>query len=309
MSEHMNYFVSSRGLLKSCDYFSLEPRSSIRQLINYPDFNSIKNTNNTNSIKNPTIYVCSSAIPHFINAMLALIDFKFILVSGDCDETIPIEIFLERDFNKFLDDMRLVHWFSQNMVARHEKITIMPIGLDYHTMTSRTIWGPITPCLDQERILENIIKNSRPFYERTCKCYANYHFSMNTRHAYDRQDALKDIPRDLVFYEVSQVNRLITWNRQKDYAFVISPHGGGLDCHRTWEALALACIPIVKTSQIDDLFLDLPVLIVREWSDITQELLDKTVQDFKYRHNNNEFNYKKLSLAWWLNRINSYKNI
>lgn len=301
MSENLNRFVSSRGLLKSCDYSSLEPRSSIRQLINYPDLNIIR------YIKTPSIYVCSSAIPHFIKAMLPLIDFKFILVSGDCDETIPIEIFLMEDFNKFVNDTRLVHWFSQNMVARHEKITIMPIGLDYHTMTSRTIWGPVTSCLDQEHILESIIKNSRPFYERTNKCYANYHFSMNTRHAYDRKDALKNIPRDLVFYEERPVNRLITWNRQKDYAFVISPHGGGLDCHRTWEALALACIPIVKTSQIDDLFQDLPVLIVREWSHITQELLDKTILDFKYRHNNNEFNYKKLSLAWWVDKIKSYR--
>ena len=303
MAENLNRFVSSRGLLKSCDYYSQDPRSSIRQLINYPDLNHIKN------IKTPIIYVCGSAVPHFIKAMLPLIDFKFILVSGDCDETIPIEIVSQEDFNKFLVDTRLVHWFSQNMIARHDKITIMPIGLDYHTMTSRTIWGPMTSCLDQERILETIITKSVPFYERTIKCYANYHFSMNTKHAYDRQDALKNIPRDLVFYEEQQVNRIITWNRQKDYAFVISPHGGGLDCHRTWEALALACIPIIKTSQIDDLFQDLPVLIVREWSDISQELLDKTVADFKYRHNNNEFNYKKLSLAWWREKINSYKNI
>ena len=43
--------------------------------------------------------------------------------------------------------------------------------------------------------------------------------------------------------------RLITWNKQKDFAFVLCPHGGGLDCHRNWEALCLGCIPIVKTSK------------------------------------------------------------
>ena len=60
MEENNNIYVSSRGLLKSCDYFSNTPRSSIRQLINYPQLETIKN------IKNPSIYICSSAIPHFV---------------------------------------------------------------------------------------------------------------------------------------------------------------------------------------------------------------------------------------------------
>ena len=41
--ENNNTYVSSRGILKSCNYFSLTPHSSIRQLINYPELNKIKN--------------------------------------------------------------------------------------------------------------------------------------------------------------------------------------------------------------------------------------------------------------------------
>ena len=87
--ENNNTYVSSRGILKSCDYYSLTPRSSIRQLINYLPFEKIKNEENQ---KIPSIYICSSAIPDFINRMLPSIDFSFVLVSGDCDETIPDEI-------------------------------------------------------------------------------------------------------------------------------------------------------------------------------------------------------------------------
>jgi hypothetical protein len=105
MSEENNYFISSRGLLKSCNYFSLNPRSGIGHP-SYPPLEKIKN------IKNPIIYICSSAIPHFIRGLLPKITFKFILVSGDCDETIPNEIFKSQDeFNKFINDDRLVHWF------------------------------------------------------------------------------------------------------------------------------------------------------------------------------------------------------
>ena len=302
MTEANNYFISSRGLLKSCDYFSQTQHSSIRQLINYPYLNNIKN------IKNPTIYICSSAIPHFIQTLLPTIYFKFILLSGYCDETIPNEIFKScDDFNKFINDARLIHWFCQNMTVNHPKITIMPIGLDYHTMTTRDIWGPITSCQDQEKILNSIINNSKPFYEREIKCYANFHFLMTTKYGYDRKDAFQKINKKLVFYEPQKVNRLVTWNKQKDYAFVICPHGGGLDCHRNWEALCLGCIPIVKTSQIDNLYHDLPVIIVENWNDITEELLEQTIARFKEKHEKNKFNYKKLSLKYWTDLFNYCK--
>jgi len=115
MQENNNYYVSSRGLLKSCDYFSFTPHSSIRQLINYPQLEKIK------SIKNPSIYICSSAIHQFINIMLPLINFSFILVSGDCDETIPNEILNNNDFINLINNKRIIHWFCQNMTFKHLK--------------------------------------------------------------------------------------------------------------------------------------------------------------------------------------------
>ena len=80
----------------------------------------------------------------------------------------------------------------------------------------------------------------------------------------------------------------------------------GLDCHRTWEALFLGCIPIVKTSPIDSLFEDLPVLIVKDWSDVTPKLLENTMKEFKKKEKNGAFDYKKLTLKYWVNKINHY---
>ena len=81
------------------------------------------------------------------------------------------------------------------------------------------------------------------------------------------------IPKELVMYEQQYVKRVNTWENQCKNAFVISPLGHGMDCHRTWEALILDCIVIVQTSHLDSLYADLPVLIVDEWSDITESLL------------------------------------
>tara|TARA_B100001093_G_C26854013_1_gene1026519 strand:+ start:2684 stop:3589 length:906 start_codon:yes stop_codon:yes gene_type:complete len=301
MQENNNIYVSSRGILKSCDYFSLTPHSSIRQLYNYPALEKIKN------MKNPTIYVCSSAIRHFINVMLPLIDFSFILISGDCDETIPNEILNNNDFINLINDKRIIHWFSQNMTLDHNKITRIPIGLDYHTLTHTPLWGPISSCQDQEKMLLMVKDKSVPFWNRNIKCYANFHFSMNTKLGYDRKDAYEKINKDLIYYESNKVSRLITWNKQKDFAFVICPHGGGLDCHRNWEALSLGCIPIVKTSKIDKLYENLPVLIVKDWNIIDNNLLNDTISKYKKNFENNEFNIEKIKLSYWNNLINSYK--
>ena len=86
---------------------------------------------------------------------------------------------------------------------------------------------------------------------------------------------------------------------QSKYAFVLSPHGNGLDCHRTWEALILGCIPVVRTSPIDSLYEGLPVLIVNEWHDINEELLKNTIEKFK----NKSFSYEKLTLRYWMDKI------
>jgi hypothetical protein len=303
MNESKNVFVSSRGLLKSCDYYSTTPISSIKIMYNYPDFNNFKkNLKNTKNI--PSIYVCGIAIPHFIYTLLPSIDFKFILVSGDCDEEIPYDIMNKDLFEKFINDTRLVHWFSQNLICKHQKMSIIPIGMDYHTMATKNIfWGPKTDCLTQELLLKKLKEKSLPFYERDIKCYSNFHFTLNTRYGNDRIDAIKNIPKEIIYYEETKVKRLVSWNNQLKYAFVVSPHGQGYDCHRLWEALLLGCIVIVKKSDIDDLYQDLPVLIVNKWSEVNYKLLQDTIDEFKYK----KFNYKKLELKYWVNKINNMK--
>ena len=297
MQENENIYVSSRGILKSCDYHSLTPISSIRYFHNYPPISEIKNKSCC------SIYVCGSAIPHFIMTILPSINFPFVLVSGDCDDTIPDEILKPPILNIFLDDNRLKRWFSQNMIINHPKIIKIPIGLDYHTLTQRPLWGPISSCKDQEQILRLIKKKSLPFWDRKLKCYANFHFSMNTKLGYDRKDAFNEIKKDLIYYEEKKIQRIVTWNKQKDFTFVICPHGGGLDCHRNWEALCLGCIPIVKTSQIDDLYKDLPVLVVKQWHEIDLNLLTTTLQDFKQKFNDNQFKMEKMTLGYWIKLI------
>ena len=294
MSENNCINVSSRGILKSCDIHSSRPISSIRELIDY-DFSKLYD--------GCTLYICSSAIPQFSN-MLFEIKCKFILVSGDCDESCPNDLFsTNEEFLAFIENPKIIHWYSQNCILEHEKLTQLPIGLDYHTMSySNHSWGKMSSPIEQEQMLHNIKTSAKPFYERIIKCYSNFHFSMRTKYAYDRIDACNNIDREIVYYEPSQVIRKQSWQTQSTYAFVLSPHGNGFDCHRTWEALCLGSIPIVKTSPLDSMYNGLPVLIVNDWKDVTIDLLQKTVNDYKDR----TFMYEKLTLKYWMNIIQSH---
>jgi len=52
--------------------------------------------------------------------------------------------------------------------------------------------------------------------------------------------------------------------------FVLSPPGNGADCHRTWEAIYLGAVPIVKRKFWPFSHLNLPVVIINDWSDLSE---------------------------------------
>lgn len=291
-NESQCIYVCSRGLMKSCDVYPPIPQSSTRYCYDY-DWEHLT--------PNAVIYVNTSAIPHFRTDRLPRITVPFVLVSGDCDETVPFEIFTsDEDCKRFLNDSRLLAWFCQNATLKHPKVQCIPIGMDYHTLSVNSChsWGPQQTPEQQERILTLLAKRVEG-KSRKLKAYSNFHFSMNTKLAQDRRDAIAQVPKDLVFYEPTACKRFESWLHQIEYQFVISPHGGGLDCHRTWEALALGCYPVVKSSPIDSMFEDLPVLVVKEWKDVTERLLE----EFAERQKDKWSAMSKLTLQYWMERI------
>ena len=303
MEENKCQFVSSRGLLKSCYHFNQNIYSSCQI-----------STINPSLVKpGDIIYVCNYALNHFTFVILPKIQVPFVLVSGDSDNEI-LNSFMQAS-HLILSSPKVLHWFCQNLVSDsgdkslnpkrlNPKVTPMPIGMDYHTMSQNVSgWGPrMTPKAQEDEILELIKTRSKPLSERQCKIYSTFHFELSRG---DRREAYEHIPKDLIDYENGKVSRRETHIRQMDYAFVASPYGGGPDCHRTWEALVLGCIPIIKRGKIDALFENdeytLPVLLVEKWSDVTEELLKETIQKFsKYEPFHS---LPELSLKYWVNKF------
>ena len=192
--------------------------------------------------------------PNAINSFI-IPDKPFVLVTHHGDGTFPDDC-LDKA-NEILSSPNLIHWFSQNLTKLdNKKLSPIPIGINYHSLyleEEGNLWwgnGKETP-VEQEQFLIELEK--KPFYEREIKVYTNFSHSMHARIHIgdtrpDREMALEQIPKDLIIIEEHRINRKKNWENMVKYTFTASPLGNGLDCHRTWEILALGGIPIVRTS-------------------------------------------------------------
>jgi len=297
MEEHHCYYANHYGFRKSCDMFTLS--NKVNDIHGYFD----KEYNFNNLKENDILYVKTDYIYKF-SKIINTLPCKFVLVSGCSDYTIPYDLFSRKDeFIAFIENNKIIKWFVKNSVVFHPKIINLPIGVDYNIMydyndyNSFAKWmGPRKTPIEQEKELVSIKNLSVPFYERQLLIYSNCHFQMNTKFGADRVTAIATIPSSLLYLEPSKINRHDGWLNQINYSFVLSPHGNGLDCYRTWEALILGCIPIVKKSPIDILYEDLPVLIVNNWNEVNRDLLVHTIAHFKTK----QFNFDKLTLKYWM---------
>jgi hypothetical protein len=285
--------ISSQGIFSICDHHAGNILSDA----------STKLPNTYPSKYGESVYIQLNMLNLFILQYLSNITIPFVLVTGDSDITIPSDI--EDISSQILNNKFLLCWYTQNCIEPSDKLKQIPIGLDFHTLENNNniSWGEQRSVNEQEDDIFKIITHFEK--EKVPKiniCYANFHFSMKFRYCYDRIDAINSIPKECVFYENTNLKRIDSWNQMIKYRFIISPHGNGLDCHRTWEALALGCYPIIKSSPLDCMFEGLPVIIVNNWNEVTPDFLDK------YKNLPTFIPYpEKMFMKYWNTYIHQFK--
>jgi hypothetical protein len=84
--------------------------------------------------------------------------------------------------------------------------------------------------------------------------------------------------------------------------FVLSPSGKGLDCYRTYESLYLGAYVVVLSGSLDEMYDNLPVLIVDSWHEVTENLLNETY----HRFHNSVFDFDKLFTRYWYHKFRSF---
>jgi len=180
---------------------------------------------------------------------------------------------------------------SGNMFARHPRVSPLPLGApnQFQTALARSRYK---------------IRSTIKFFRKKMMLLLNFQAfggpsrpSSSEREVIYRLatlgDPLRGInPFGLLQAFVQATGRPSTKESSMDYQynvlasahFVLSPRGNGLDCFRTWEALSVGTILIVKRSgPFDAIYKGLPVLLVDRWEDVTLELLENTLREWRHR--------------------------
>ena len=191
-----------------------------------------------------TIFVNGDRMEEFFGEVHPRIGVHYVLISHNTDRSIPGVC------GRFLEEEKILGWFTQNPDRVHPKLHGLPIGLENRHWNGRN-WETLTEVAAlglPKRVLLYCNFAVATFPEERRLVYELFPFSYKaTRKRYDL------FAMDLALSQ-----------------FVLSPRGNGLDTHRLWEALHVGAIPIVKSSSLDPLYEGLPVLVVQDWREVTR---------------------------------------
>ncbi len=268
------------------------------------------------------VHVKADLLGEFVRYLLPVFPGRMVLVTGDSDAS-P-----DREFADLLEHPRILHWFAQNWDSPlvHPRLTRVPIGFDnpVYTKLEKRLgfllamargrmpfdpWCRRNDIGDQQGLLAAREALGRPTRERPLRVLATFHqnqklvapFIADIPDRVAARDALEGKP--WCHFVTSRIPQRRCWELHGDFAFEASPRGYGADCFRTWEALALGTIPIVRTSPLDALYreLDLPVVIVGSWDEVTRENLSTWHERLAGRFDAGLF--EALTVEWWVERI------
>ena len=240
-----------------------------------------------------------------------------IMVNGD-DYLAPMDYPIEVQM-KIASSPNVLAVFAQNCCVTDpaaSKWKHLPIGLDYHTLLwsdSPHLWGKYgSTALEQEKILKSIQAEMVPIYDTDgAMVVTNFQLAMDgpprrIRIRIPIYAACKNTPWIKWLPEQSRED---FWRSCNEAAFVLCPPGNGYDTHRAWEVLCLGRIPIIQDLPINEVYRDLPVWIVNDWTgfaNLTESDLKRVWTEFTSKWN--DYNWEKLKLQYWKKYLSQVKD-
>lgn len=212
----------------------------------------------------------------FVSQALPTLDVPVVLVTGGSWSSLPSDA---GDIAKaVLKSPMILHWYTQNYDGSGppDRVSGIPIGLDLHTVSQGPRWGEqqASPS-EQEADLLNVVASLPPLSERILKVYVDWQpgwcpAPTGARLFETRAEIVRRLRSNpWVVFQGGPLPRSEMWRRKGRYAFSLSPHGLGLDCHRTWESLVLGQVVLVPSSSLDPLFEGTRAISLQRWEDIT----------------------------------------
>lgn len=172
-----------------------------------------------------------------------------VIHNGDVIPQVTDYYFLKSFFHKI---------FSVNWLGDSSVIAPLPIGLENLSYLQNGVPSDFRNSISKIRLT---------WEERPIEILVAFSDATNYNERRLARDSIQDISG------IHQVNGMISPRIYRkllsDSKFVLSPPGNGPDCHRTWEALYLGSIPIVKKQYWNFKALENNVVSLESWSDIS----------------------------------------
>eukprot|EP00747_Dinoflagellata_sp_TGD_P181942 gnl/TRDRNA2_/TRDRNA2_35966_c0_seq1.p1 gnl/TRDRNA2_/TRDRNA2_35966_c0~~gnl/TRDRNA2_/TRDRNA2_35966_c0_seq1.p1 ORF type:complete len:460 (-),score=31.59 gnl/TRDRNA2_/TRDRNA2_35966_c0_seq1:18-1397(-) len=274
------------------------------------------------------VYVPSLDMREFVHTFEKLpSNASVTLVTGQGISGVPRELWGEgrpdrarapsMPYRDFIADPRLNHWFVQNYdltgcmpwsdgkycskISEYDplaqKVTPIPLGIDLHTHAEKLHDQSVKEQLEELYATRN--DGTALFDKIRDKLFMP--FKDKSRDHTDRVN----LPDGAAVHWTGP--RSDMWKAiANDYMFVCAPFGNGADCHRLWEILLLGSVPVVRTSSLDRLYEQFPVIIVDKWDSVTKDSLPRWEEDIRRRFGEEPFNQatkEMLGMKYWIRMV------
>ena len=231
------------------------------------------------------VFVSNPLIESYLKTLHREIKHPYVLIEHNGDRSIDLSI------TELLDE-KIVRFYAQDVITDHPKIIPIPLAIEnQHYYINGVPW--LLKAFMKKIENHPPIKKNRVFYQ----------FSINTNPE-ERRPALELFSKHKLMDTVSaHLSPRFHWKILMEYKFVISPPGHAIESCRTWEALHMKTVPIVKDFVSTRYFasIGLPIWIIKDW----KELNGLTEEDLstKYQSLMSSANWQPLLMDFWIKKI------
>lgn len=231
------------------------------------------------------VFVSNPLILPYLQTIHLQIKHPYILIEHNGDNSI------DKSVANLLDE-KIIRFYAQDVIYAHVKITPIPIGIEnlhFHVNGVVSLFSRYRRSIERRAP----VRKNRIFF----------FFNIGTNPA-ERVPAkeyfLRQLSMDTVKGMLSPRFHLKTL---MNYKFVASPPGNAIESCRTWEALYMKTVPIVKDFVAMQYFatLGLPIWVVNKWEEVggctEQEL------SIKYEYFMENANWQSLHMDFWIKKI------
>jgi hypothetical protein len=202
---------------------------------------------------------------------------RVVLVTSESDHAVSERHFASRPWN-------VVEWFGVNAVADDPRCHVLPLGLA--NSSCRVTLKP------------SEIAGLPGSGERPGWLYVNHRVETNPQARQPVYDFFARHAREgwVTLREASPRGEKGTFREDMlGHRFVCCPPGNGIDTHRMWEALYCGTIPIVLRSRVTEAFAGLPIVLVKDYSEVSLPFLQDTFEKMRAM----EFDFRPLYSSYW----------